>query len=298
VTALLRFLLLLVLAVVAGGVAFNVAAYSGAARYRRRHSPACPLDADDPPPWLTRASGWLAAFVSECGVTVLLSLTVPLAVGRRRVRRLAEGASRRPVVLLHGYGQHAANFLWLVRQLRRDGWRDLYSVGHTPLFGDLERSAARLARAIDRVRRESGAPEVDVIAHSMGGLVARACVRMRGAGSGVARLVTLGTPHQGTLAFRWLGRDPMVGQMRPDSPFLRRLGAEDPVPALVDCIAIYSADDAVVVPAAAGYYPGAFNIEVRGLGHMSLLFSRRVYELVRENLAAERSEAAARQARS
>lgn len=53
---------------------------------------------------------------------------------------------------------------------------------------------------------------------------------------------------------------------------------------LVDCTSIYSTDDALV-PAVAAHYPGATNIEVRGLGHMSLLFSARVYDLVREHLA-------------
>ena len=79
----------------------------------------------------------------------------------------------------------------------------------------------------------------------------------------------------------------MIAQMRPGSPFLCQLIADDAVPGLTDCTSIYSADDALVVPATNAYYPGAYNIEVRGLGHMSLLFSRRVYELVRENLAAE-----------
>ena len=76
----------------------------------------------------------------------------------------------------------------------------------------------------------------------------------------------------------------MLAQMRPESPLLRRLGTDDPVPALVDCVAIYSSGDAVVVPPHNGYYKGAFNIELTGTGHMSMLFSRRVYALVRENL--------------
>jgi len=202
------------------------------------------------------------------------------------VRTLDGHPGRRPVVFLHGYAQHTANFVWLSRRLRADGWRHLYSVRHTAAGGDIEGSAVRFGEALDRVRRESGAAQVDVVAHSMGGLVARAHLRRHGRASGIARLVTLGTPHQGTLAFPRLARDRMVAQMRPDSPLLARLAADDPVPACADCVAIYSADDAIIVPASAGYWPGAFNVEVRGLGHMSLLFSRRVYELIRENLDA------------
>jgi triacylglycerol esterase/lipase EstA (alpha/beta hydrolase family) len=225
-------------------------------------------------------------------VTALLGLVTPLALRRRRVRPLGPGDPP-PVVLLHGWGQHPANFVWLARRLRRDGWRHVYTLAHVPVGGDIEHSAHRLGVAVDRIRRATGATEVDIIAHSMGGLVARASIRARGPACGVGRLITLGTPHQGTAIFGRLRVDRMVGQMRPDSPLLGRLAADDPVPRLVDCVSIYSADDAVVVPPERAYYAGAFNIEVRGLGHLSLLFSPRVYALVRENLAAARAAAAA-----
>lgn len=275
----------LLVGVVIGSVLFNVAAYLGAARHRRRHPASCAAEADELPA-AARLTAWLVAFARECAVTALLVVTIPLAFRRVRVRVLDDREGRRPVVFLHGYAQHTANFLWLMRRLRADGWLHLYSVGHAALGGDIERSAARLGDVLDRIRRDAHAAHVDVIAHSMGGLVARAYVRDRGGASGIARLVTLGTPHQGTLAFARLALDPMVAQMRPDSSLLARLASEDPVPALADCVAIYSADDAIVVPPTAGYWPGAFNVEVHGLGHMSLLFSRRIYELVRENLAA------------
>ena len=286
--ALARIGMLLVLGIAAASALFNLCAYAGAARHRRRHPPACAAD-EERAPWPARA--WL--FAVECAATALLGLATPLALRRRRVRPLDAGDPRPPVVLLHGYAQHPANFTWLARRLRRDGWRHLYLVAHTPVGGDIERSAHRLGEALDRLRRATGAPRVDIVAHSMGGLVARACIRARGQASGVGRLITLGTPHQGTEIFPRFGLDPMVAQMRPGSPLLARLAADDPVPRLADCISIYSADDAVVVPASRAYYPGAFNIEVRGLGHLSLLFSRRVYALVRENLAAERAPAPA-----
>ncbi len=286
--ALARIGMLLVLGIAAASALFNLCAYAGAARHRRRHPPACAAD-EERAPWPARA--WL--FAVECAATALLGLATPLALRRRRVRPLEPGDPHPPVVLLHGYAQHPANFLWLARRLERDGWLHLYAVAHTPVGGDIERSARRLGEALDRIRRASGASRVDIVAHSMGGLVARAYIRARGPASGVGRLITLGTPHQGTEIFPRFRLDPMVGQMRPGSPLLARLAAADPVPRLADCISIYSADDAVVVPASRAFYAGAFNIEVRGLGHLSLLFSRRVYALVRENLAAERAPAPA-----
>ena len=270
----------LALVVAAVSLAFNLFAYTAAAAARRRAAD-CSAEEDERPAWARRVQ----AFAFECVATTVLAWTTPLAVHRRRLRPFDARRQRPPVVLLHGYVQHSANFLWLARRLRRDGWVHLYEVAHVPLGGDIERSGVRLAGVIERIRRETGAPEVDIVAHSMGGLVARAAL---GAGAaGIRRIVTLGTPHQGTEAFRPLGLDPMLRQMRPGSPCLRRLAGRHGLPAGTEIISIYSRDDALVVPPSNGNCPGAFNIEVRGPGHMSLLFSRRVYELVRENLAAE-----------
>lgn len=291
----LRAIALVIFAAVAGSVVFNAAAYAGAARVRRHAANDCPFDDDDEPAsWPARALAWTRAFVVECAVTALLALTLPLAFRRRlRVSTVDAGDPRRPVVLLHGYAQHTANFLWLVRRLRRDGWLHLYTVAHFPLRGDIERSGLRLAALVERIRRESGATHVDVVAHSMGGLVARAALRALGERRGIGRVITLGTPHQGTEAFPRAGRDPMVITMRPGSALFERLGAPPPG---IECTSIYTLDDAIVVPATNAYWPGAFNIAVRGLGHLSLLFSPRVYQLVLENLAPEGAATAARDA--
>jgi pimeloyl-ACP methyl ester carboxylesterase len=184
-------------------------------------------------------------------------------------------------VVVTGWVQHRGHLGGLARRLRRDGLSVMVASapGH-----DVESRAASLADTIGRLRHTHGGETVDVVACGTGGLVARACVRAHGRGCGIARLITLGTPHQGTRALPWLGRFGRLAELRPASPLLQRLGAEDPVPDTADCIAIYSVDDALIVPSDAAYYPGAFNIELRGLGHLSLASSRRVYELVRENL--------------
>lgn len=60
----------------------------------------------------------------------------------------------------------------------------------------------RLASQIRRLRSETGAPQVDLIAHSFGGLVARACLTDHSQGAdpisdSVGWLITLGSPHKG-----------------------------------------------------------------------------------------------------
>ncbi len=62
----------------------------------------------------------------------------------------------------------------------------------------VEAAADRLNDQILRWLHETGASQVDLVAHSFGGLVARACLTKYPA-SRVARLITLGTPHKGAV---------------------------------------------------------------------------------------------------
>ncbi len=58
-------------------------------------------------------------------------------------------------------------------------------------------NAAKLKAKIDQVKSLTGAPQVDLVAHSQGGLVSRAYIQGSDYGYDVAHLITLGTPHNG-----------------------------------------------------------------------------------------------------
>lgn len=82
----------------------------------------------------------------------------------------------------------------------RSFWRYTY-----PTYEPVDDAARDLAARIEsRFPDEDG---VVIIAHSMGGLVARRAIQHFGAGARVQRLITLGTPHSGTpladLATAW-----------------------------------------------------------------------------------------------
>jgi len=214
---------------------------------------------------------------TECGALWLLLLAAPFGI-RTRPGGTAEGDASMPVLLVPDPGFPAASLRWLGRRLRRDGWPSVHVV-----TGGGRRSGhgvAAVAAAIARVRGDTGARGVAVVAHGAGGLVTRALL-LGGAGdAGIARLVTLGTPHHGT-------RVPWAPpELRPGSALVSRLASEATTTAAIDCVSIYSLDDGFAAPPDRGYWPGALNIEIRDVGHASLVLSRRVYELVREQLAA------------
>lgn len=249
--------------------------------YAARHRvlprlPVCDDDDED-----TLPARFLAlSFVAECGaglLAVLFSAVAPLlSVGVGD-----PSAARVRVVLLHGLGQTRGAVEVLARRLRRLGYEVVFfswAGWRVDIAGDAE----RLRRRLIELQDERPGP-VCLVAFGVGGLVARYCV-CRHRAAGVRRLVTLGTPHQGTLVAppgSFLG----LGALRPSSALLTRLAAADRTPQPLDSTAVQSAFDAVVLPPDNGYYPAAFNVIVRDVGHFSLLFSRRIFQLLAENLA-------------
>jgi triacylglycerol esterase/lipase EstA (alpha/beta hydrolase family) len=250
---------------------------------RRGHA----RDVDERIPPVALLSSRVSAFAGECTAFVI---AMGASMWRGKPSPPAAAPQRRPVILLHGYGLGAGSLALLARRLRRDGWTWVWPVNHVPMLGDIRRNVDALAAAVDEVRKLSGADRVDIVAHSMGGLVTRAFIKTGGAVA-VHRVITLGTPHRGTVYGNLVGwADPMVGQMRIDSTFLDELSRDDRVPNDTNVVSIYSLFDAVVVPPENAYYAGACNIQIDGVGHNALLLSRRVYELIRENLAVDYAE--------
>ena len=205
------------------------------------------------------------------GFVVLFSLIQPFEAFWLGPDRLAKPASGRPpLLLIHGYQCNRAFWFWLRPRLEAAGWT-VATHSLEPVFSDIDAYAEGIARRIDEVLAATGAPQVILVGHSMGGLASRAYLRRHGTGK-VARLITLGSPHRGTLLAR-LGLGPNARQMRVDSPWLRGLAAPLP-PASVS---IYSCHDNYVFPQqACSTLEGATNVAIGGVSHLGMAFSPRV----------------------
>jgi pimeloyl-ACP methyl ester carboxylesterase len=166
----------------------------------------------------------------------------------------------------------ARSFWYLRRRLRAVGWSCVAGLPRTrrtsgpDAIAALDACTARLAAATDLV----------LVGHGIGGLLAHRYAQQR-PHLPIRHVVTLATPHGGSasLPYRLL-----AGSAGPHT------GPPPAAPADVDVIAIYSAFDAWLQPLDNAYCPGGFNIDVRGIGHCATLLSRRVADLVVENLAA------------
>ena len=262
----------LLLAPLVAVVAVHAALYLARERTRRR-LPVCDEDREDALPLATLA----AAFLVECAASVastVLSAFTPLVPARRGD---PEAAVR--IVLVHGWAQRRGAVSLLGARLADRGF-GVVCFSYPSLRLEIASAAESLRRLLVDLQAERQGP-VHLVAFGVGGLVARTCVR-RHRVPGVRRLVTIGTPHQGTLlAPAWAGS---LGRLHPGSDLLRQLGAADHTPGQFEVTAIQSEFDATILPPENAYYPAAFNVIVRDTGHFSLLFSARVVTLIAENL--------------
>jgi triacylglycerol lipase len=100
-------------------------------------------------------------------------------------------------VLAHGFGGNAESFdPAIVAAIEADG--HLVLRAQVPGVESVAVRAAALGTQIDALLASSGATEVHVIAHSMGGLDARHAISTLGFAPKVASLTTISTPHRGT----------------------------------------------------------------------------------------------------
>jgi triacylglycerol lipase len=177
---------------------------------------------------------------------------------------------RLPLLLVHGFRCNRGIWFWLRGRLERTGWM-VATVNLEPPGAGIDAYAPVIARRIDEVLAATGAGQLIVVAHSMGGLAARAYLRQYG-NARVAGLVTLGSPHQGSrlAALAW-GNDGR--QMRVGNDWLRALAAPAAVPLPPRCASILSRHDNQVMPRECANLPGAENIEVAGLGHLGMMVS-------------------------
>jgi len=202
-------------------------------------------------------------------------------------------AARIPVLLVHGLVDNRSVFSVMNRGLRRRGFTHVCSWNYSPLLTDIARGADDLGRHIERICEQTGHDRVHVVGHSLGGLISRYYVQKRGGDRRVDSLVTLGTPHHGSV-WAHVVPTPLIRQLRPGSPVIREL--DEPAP---DCrtpiTAIYSDLDQMVVPTSSGRcdHPdlAARNVLLRGVGHMSLPRDRRVVDEVATTLAGVRRTA-------
>lgn len=193
----------------------------------------------------------------------------------------------KPVVLVHGFldtwytpwwkklGKHAENACLIPDMISfvDKGSVPGMTVGSPEEYAELVR--AEVEKAYD-----SYDSRVNVVGHSMGGLDARVYIEEMGGNKIVDSLVTLGTPHQGTLV-SWLASFTPGGRaLRMSSDLIKRRPTS--VVDDVEYVSVWSPSDTLVKPTRNARMrrddkKNVTNVKVGSLGHLELTKSRLVF---------------------
>ncbi|MEV6112239.1 alpha/beta fold hydrolase [Streptomyces sp. NPDC052109] len=192
-----------------------------------------------------------------------------------------------PVVLLHGFIDNRSVFVLLRRNLAQHGGQRVVSLNYSPLTCDIRAAAELLGRHIEEICERTGSDRVDIVGHSLGGLIARYYTQCLGGDLRVRTLVTLGTPHAGTIAAPLANAHPIVRQMRPGSQVIEELAR--PAPGCrTRFVSFWSDLDSVMVPLETARldHPDldVQNVQVTGIGHLALPVHPAVAAGIREVL--------------
>ena len=186
---------------------------------------------------------------------------------------------KRGVVFIHGFVCNRGFWAPWLAQLRARG-HAFAAVNLEPVFGSIDRYADTVDAAVQRVTEATGLPPV-LVCHSMGGLAARDWLRRPGAAQRVHHVVTIGSPHHGTLLARF-SHLPNGRQMRQQGSWLQQLERDEATNALPPFTCWYSNCDNIVFPPSTGALPNADNRLVLGAAHVELAFRP---EVMRATLA-------------
>lgn len=246
-----------------------------------------------PDPQLGQPRDWLIAYAREAAVSIRqFYWLMPFRAGFR----IPEPAPPRPerpllppILLIHGYGCNRGLWLPAARWLSQRGYL-VFALNLSPTRCSIDQYAPQIGRAIAALKAATGAAEVAIIGHSMGGLAARAFIRscaLEERDPGLAALITLGTPHRGT-HLASVGQGLNARQMRFDSAWLEDLARHEAAagglttqPALRSRVTTISGfQDNIVTRPLEQRLPGVRAVCVRRQGHMTLVSSDRILRLI------------------
>ncbi|KHA76526.1 hypothetical protein NC77_23005 [Janthinobacterium lividum] len=237
-----------------------------------------------PPAYQLGALGAARLFFGELRATLWTSSWGMLRPRLHAADGIAAGQGM-PVLLVHGYICNRGYWAQLSRQLARAGIAH-DAVDLEPIVADIEDCVPQVEQAIEALRARTGSDRVILVAHSMGGLVARAWLRHYGAAR-VARIITIGTPHHGT-ALANLAAGANARQMSrihgaPDA-WLAQLAASETPATRALITSMYSHHDNIVAPQSSAQLPGARNLAFGGIGHVALASDARVLRQLLEEI--------------
>ena len=221
-------------------------------------------------------------FRAQLGETPLLALT--LLAPSRTPTTIVQDEGRRLIVFVHGLAGHRGNFLPMQTYFRWMGRPASVSIGF-PTRNSIKEMAEHLKRTIEDLVRDNQLPAdkcIDIVAHSMGGIITRLALQDPQVAARIHTVITLATPHHGTQLARYL--DTLkVRELQPNSDLLTELscqlpwGTDTQMPRL---ICYWTPKDLMLLPPRSAVVEGAEAVCVPESTHLGFILKPVVWESI------------------
>jgi triacylglycerol lipase len=227
---------------------------------------------------IMRGSGWLRGLSPRrrllfAGVAFVLAVsgTIAAVAATRGDSAPQDGVPAQdrlgPVLLVPGYGGGRDGLLTLAGHIRETGREADVLTLNGDGTGDLLGQVGVLTQAVEAAYGR-GAPSVDVIGYSAGGVVARLWVARDGGEHQARRVITLGAPLHGA-RIAAIGGALVPGacpvacqQLTPGSALLRTLDLA-PLPTTLPWLSVWTDKDQTVTPPDSARLAGAVNVPLQ-----------------------------------
>ncbi len=229
----------------------------------------------------------MALVVAGCGAVATTPRPGSRAADAVRAANAEAPTDRGPVLLVHGHHGSAANWAAMVPRLKAEGWKPTALDFVTGDWKDwtLDELAQQVGLHVMALKNQSKQDKIDIVAHSLGGIVVRQYIKFHGGEKHVRRLVCLGAPHHG-VGFASLG--PWIDIARvfaPHGKALNQLNRPDETPGEIQYTNMWSPSDwAEWLPYASGRLKGAFNYKVMKTPHADYPTDARIFQAVKDSL--------------
>ena len=217
---------------------------------------------------------WIHAMAFEMIALPLSFVLFP--IGFLWKTKVSQG--KRPILLVHGYTNSSivwAYYRWMLPKLNIGPIYMLNLRGH---FHPLSEYVTQVEKKAAQIERETGIFELILFGHSMGGVICSLYITKRAVCGKVTHLVTIASPLKGTVvALFGLGQN--AREMRRGSSALRDLETDFNALEKTKVFHVLTQTDELVIPYTSGSLKGpkSRRLVIQDIGHISLLFSRRVF---------------------
>jgi len=193
--------------------------------------------------------------------------------------------NRNPIILIHGLWNTSSIFSFITSKLDEQGV-DYFAPTLNHSFGMT--SIVELTNLMDQLILEKYGlqQEIDVLGFSMGGVIGRYWINKFNGYKRTKRFITIGSPHNGTLASQLVPKYPFRGisEMKINSSLLRDLAKYDYFLNDIDCISFFTFWDLMVFPGWRAHLNVGEKISLKILKHRNLVRNPAAVDRIIERL--------------